>query len=36
MRFSVLNSDAERRDGLKALLRQIDRTARFGVRSVAQ
>jgi DNA-binding NarL/FixJ family response regulator len=29
MRFSVLNSDAERRDGLKALLRQIDRTARF-------
>ena len=29
MRFSVLNSDAERRDGLKALLRQIDRHARF-------
>ncbi|RFU43771.1 response regulator transcription factor [Paraburkholderia sp. DHOC27] len=29
MRFSVLNSDAERRDGLKALLRQIDRMARF-------
>jgi DNA-binding NarL/FixJ family response regulator len=29
MRFSVLNSDAERRDGLKALLRQIDRIARF-------
>jgi DNA-binding NarL/FixJ family response regulator len=29
MRFSVLNSDAERRDGLKALLRQIDRQARF-------
>jgi DNA-binding NarL/FixJ family response regulator len=29
MRFSLLNSDAERRDGLKALLRQIDRTARF-------
>ncbi|MEI5999375.1 response regulator transcription factor [Paraburkholderia bengalensis] len=30
MRFSVLNSDAERREGLKALLRQIDRHARFG------
>lgn len=30
MRFSVLNSDAERREGLKALLRQIDRQARFG------
>ena len=29
MRFSVLNPDAERRDGLKALLRQIDRHARF-------
>ena len=29
MRFSVLNSEAERRDGLKALLRQIDRQARF-------
>lgn len=29
MRFSILNSDAERRDGLKALLRQIDRLARF-------
>jgi DNA-binding NarL/FixJ family response regulator len=29
MRFLVLNSDAERRDGLKALLRQIDRQARF-------
>jgi heme exporter protein D len=29
MRFSVLNSDAERRDGLKALLRQSDRQARF-------
>jgi len=29
MRFSVFNSDAERRDGLKALLRQIDRQARF-------
>lgn len=27
MRFLVLNSDAERRDGLKALLRQIDRHA---------
>jgi DNA-binding NarL/FixJ family response regulator len=29
MRFAVLNSEAERRDGLKALLRQIDRQARF-------
>jgi DNA-binding NarL/FixJ family response regulator len=29
MRFSVLNSDAERRDGLKALLLQSDRQARF-------
>ncbi|TDN70892.1 response regulator transcription factor [Paraburkholderia sp. BL10I2N1] len=29
MRFSVLNSEAERREGLKALLRQIDRQARF-------
>lgn len=29
MRFSILNSDAERRDGIKALLRQIDRLARF-------
>ncbi|TKC80077.1 response regulator transcription factor [Trinickia terrae] len=29
MRFSVVNSEAERRDGLKALLRQIDRQARF-------
>ncbi|HVE09176.1 MAG TPA: response regulator transcription factor [Paraburkholderia sp.] len=29
MRFSLLNSDAERREGLKALLRQIDRKARF-------
>jgi DNA-binding NarL/FixJ family response regulator len=29
MRFAVLSSDAERRDGLKALLRQIDRHARF-------
>ncbi|HEY1995730.1 response regulator transcription factor [Paraburkholderia sp.] len=29
MRFSLLNSDAERRDGLKTLLRQIDRQARF-------
>lgn len=29
MRFLVLNSDAERRDGLKALLRQIDRHARI-------
>ncbi|MCA8296397.1 response regulator transcription factor [Burkholderia sp. AU30198] len=27
MRFLILNSDAERRDGLKALLRQIDRHA---------
>ncbi|MCA8065616.1 response regulator transcription factor [Burkholderia sp. AU31624] len=27
MRFLMLNSDAERRDGLKALLRQIDRHA---------
>lgn len=30
MRFSVFNSDAERREGLKTLLRQIDRQARFG------
>jgi DNA-binding NarL/FixJ family response regulator len=29
MRFVVLNPDAERREGLKALLRQIDRRARF-------
>jgi DNA-binding NarL/FixJ family response regulator len=29
MRFAVLGSEAERRDGLKALLRQIDRHARF-------
>ncbi|MBB5407846.1 DNA-binding NarL/FixJ family response regulator [Paraburkholderia sp. Clong3] len=29
MRFAILNSNAERRDGLKALLRQIDRLARF-------
>ncbi|WP_010091222.1 response regulator transcription factor [Burkholderia ubonensis] len=29
MRFLVLNSDAERRDGLKALLRQIDRHAAY-------
>lgn len=29
MRFSILNSDAERRDGIKALLRQIERKARF-------
>ncbi len=29
MRFSVFNPDAERREGLKALLRQIDRRARF-------
>jgi DNA-binding NarL/FixJ family response regulator len=29
MRISLLNSDAERREGLKALLRQIDRKARF-------
>jgi DNA-binding NarL/FixJ family response regulator len=29
MRFSILNSNAERRDGLKALLRQIERLARF-------
>jgi hypothetical protein len=29
MRFSLLNSDAERREGLKALLPQIDRKARF-------
>jgi DNA-binding NarL/FixJ family response regulator len=29
MRFTLLNSDAERREGLKALLRQIDRKARF-------
>ena len=29
MRFAVLSSEAERRDGLKALLRQIDRQARF-------
>lgn len=29
MRFLVLNSDAERRDGLKALLRQIDRHAGY-------
>ncbi|WJF91564.1 response regulator transcription factor [Paraburkholderia bonniea] len=29
MRFSVFNSDAERREGLKTLLRQIDRQARF-------
>ncbi|MDE1182699.1 response regulator transcription factor [Paraburkholderia sp.] len=29
MRFYVLNSDAERREGLKALLRQIDRQTRF-------
>ena len=29
MRFSILNSNAERRDGVKALLRQIDRLARF-------
>ncbi|HEY4804497.1 MAG TPA: hypothetical protein VIH96_17930 [Paraburkholderia sp.] len=29
MRFAVLNPDAERREGLKALLRQIDRRARF-------
>ncbi|WP_109481725.1 response regulator transcription factor [Paraburkholderia sp. C35] len=30
MRFLVFNSDAERREGLKALLRQVDRQARFG------
>jgi DNA-binding NarL/FixJ family response regulator len=29
MRFAVLGSEAERRDGLKALLRQINRHARF-------
>ena len=29
MRFVVLNPDAERREGLKALLRQIERRARF-------
>ncbi|WP_153102118.1 response regulator transcription factor [Paraburkholderia hayleyella] len=29
MRFSVFHADAERREGLKALLRQIDRQARF-------
>jgi DNA-binding NarL/FixJ family response regulator len=29
MRFAVLSSEAERRDGLKALLRQINRQARF-------
>ncbi|RDU96396.1 helix-turn-helix transcriptional regulator [Trinickia dinghuensis] len=29
MRFAVLSSEAERRDGIKALLRQIDRQARF-------
>ena len=29
MRFSLLNPDAERREGLKALIRQIDRHARF-------
>ena len=29
MRFAVLSSEAERREGLKALLRQIDRHARF-------
>lgn len=29
MRFLVLNSDAERRDGLKTLLRQIDRHAGY-------
>ncbi|RKP43661.1 helix-turn-helix transcriptional regulator [Trinickia fusca] len=29
MRFAVLSPGAERRDGLKALLRQIDRHARF-------
>jgi DNA-binding NarL/FixJ family response regulator len=29
MRFSVISPDAERRAGLKALLRQIDRLARF-------
>ena len=30
MRFSVFNSNAERREGLETLLRQIDRQARFG------
>lgn len=29
MRFAIVNPDAERREGLKALLRQIDRRARF-------
>jgi DNA-binding NarL/FixJ family response regulator len=29
MRFTILNSDAERRDGIKALLRQINRLSRF-------
>jgi DNA-binding NarL/FixJ family response regulator len=29
MRFAVLSTEAERRDGLKALLRQINRQARF-------
>jgi DNA-binding NarL/FixJ family response regulator len=29
MRFAVVNPDAERREGLKALLRQIERRARF-------
>lgn len=29
MRFAVLSAEAERRDGLKALLRQINRQARF-------
>jgi DNA-binding NarL/FixJ family response regulator len=29
MRFAVLSPEAERRDGLKALIRQIDRQARF-------
>lgn len=29
MRFAIVNPDAERREGLKALLRQIERRARF-------
>jgi len=29
MRFAIVNPDAERREGLKALLRQIERHARF-------
>src|SRR3982750_3492714 len=29
MKFTIVNSEAERREGLKALLRHIDRRARF-------